>query len=132
MRTSLTILRVFLGGVFIMYSFTQLMDLQFPRRHIHSPIDQVEPMTLVWYFFGFSQPYKLFIALIQLVIGTLLTMSKTARIALLLYFPFAMNIAIMSWCFGLPLVVKVLATFVTIGSLGLIIRELAAYRKLLV
>ncbi|QHV99405.1 hypothetical protein [Spirosoma endbachense] len=114
-----------------MNSVIQFLDMQYPRRHIHEPIDQVDPVTLVWYFFGYSQPYRLFIALSELVLGMLIIIPNTSRLGVLLYFPFALNIAVMTWCFTHTLPVKVVSTFIAISSFYLIIRELSTYKKLL-
>ena len=124
-------LRIFLAGVFIMYSVSQFVDMQLPRRPIHDPIDQVNSVTLVWYFYGYSHPYRVFIAVSELVIGLLLAIPKTSRIGILLYLPFALNITAISWCFNQSLTVRILSTFIAIGSLYLIFKEQSTYKKLL-
>lgn len=131
MQYTLTILRVFLGGVFILYSISQFLDMQFPRRPIHDPIDQVDSITLVWYFYGYSQPYRVFIIVSELIVGLLLAIPRTSRIGILFYFPFALNIAVISWSFNQPFAVRVLSTFIAVSSLYLIFKERSTYKKFL-
>ena len=124
-------LRILLGSVFILYASVKFLGIQFPRMHTDQPIDQVDSVTLVWYFFGYSQPYVMLISFGELVAGLLIAIPKTSRLGVLLYFPLALNIAAINWCFNLPIDVKILSTFLALGSFYLIINDLAVYKKLL-
>jgi len=63
------------------------------------------------------------------VTGMLIAIPWTTRIGVLFYNPFAVHIAAISWCFSLPVAVKVLSTFIAIGSFCLIIEERSIYKK---
>jgi uncharacterized membrane protein YphA (DoxX/SURF4 family) len=130
-RHILTILRVFLGGIFILYAVIKFLGIQFPRVYLSENIDKIDSVTLLWYFFGYSQPYILTVATGELLVGTLMAIPKTTRIGVLFYFPFALNIAIVNWYFSLPLDVKILSTFLAISSLYLLVNNLPIYKKLL-
>lgn len=130
-RSIETGLRLFLGGVFILYAMLHFLNTQLPRVELHQPIDQVAPATLVWYFFGYSQPYMIAIATGELLVGLLIIISKTARIGILFYCPFALHIALINWCFNQSTLVKTLSTFLAISSFVLLINHLPFYRKII-
>lgn len=127
----LIILRVFLGSVFVLYATIKFLGIQFPRMQINESINYIDPVTLVWYFFGYSQPYMFTVATGELLTGILIALPKTTKIGVLFYFPFALNIAAVNWCFSLPMDVKLLSTFLALGSLYLLFNDINTYKRLL-
>lgn len=124
-------LRIFLGMVFVFYAAIKFLGIQFPKMEIDQNVNQIDGVTLVWYFFGYSQPYMILVAAGELLAGILIVIPKTTKIGVLLYFPFALNIAAVNWCFGLLYDVKILSTFLTLGSFYLLLNDLPVYKKLL-
>lgn len=124
-------LRIVLGGFFVLYAVIKFLGIQFPRMYLSDPIDQIDSVTLLWYFFGYSQPYMLTAAVGELVAGILIAVPKTTKIGALFYFPFALNIAVINWCFGLPYDVKTLSTFLALSSFYLVLNDIPSYKKLL-
>lgn len=128
----LTGLRIVLGGFFVLYAIIKFLGIQFPKMYLREPIDQIDSVTLLWYFFGYSQSYMLTAAAGELIAEILIAVPKTARIGVLFYFPLALNIAVINWGFGLPWDVKTLSTFLALSSFYLRLRDIPIYKKLLV
>ncbi|MGE0870173.1 MAG: hypothetical protein AB7P03_16530 [Kofleriaceae bacterium] len=120
-----------LGGVFVLYAIAKLAGSQFIQFELDTPMSEVSPVTLVWYFFGYSRPYAMAIAVTELVAGLLVIIPATARIGYPLYLAVAGNVALIDWCFGLPAPATLLATSLVIGAAILIVRHRAAYLALL-
>lgn len=124
-------LRIFLGIVFIFYAVIKFLGIQFPKMEIDQNLTQIDGVTLVWYFFGYSQLYMLMVASGELLAGMLIAVPKTTKIGVIFYFPFALNIAAVNWCFDLPYDVKILSAFLVLSSFYLLINDWSAYKKLL-
>lgn len=131
-HNTLTGLRIVLGGFFVLYAVIKFLGIQFPKMSLIEPIDQIDSVTLLWYFFGYSQPYMLTAAVGELIAGILIAVPKTTKIGTLFYFPLALNIAAINWYFGLPWDVKTLSTFLAISSFYLLLNDIPSYKKLLV
>lgn len=120
-----------LGVVFLLYAFAKFSGMQFMHLKIDAQVADVSSVTLVWYFFGYSKMYAMFIASGELIAGLLVLIPRTARIGYPLYFMIAANVAVIDWSFGLPAPATWLATSLAVGSLYLIVRERRAYLALL-
>lgn len=127
----LTGLRIVLGGFFVLYAVIKFLGIQFPKMYLSESIDQIDSVTLLWYFFGYSQPYMLTDAAGELIAGVLIAVPKTTKIGVLFYFPLALNIAVINWNFNLPCDVKILSTFLALGSFYLLLKNIPSYKKLL-
>ena len=112
-----TTTRIFLGGILVLYAYAKFSGSQFIKLELNENINSVEPALLVFYFFGYSQPYAMFCAVAELITGLLIAVPKTTRIGALIYFPFTLNIAVLDWCFGFPLSTKILISSLTLLSL---------------
>lgn len=124
------IIRLFLGVTFIIYAFAKFSGSQFSRLDINAQINDVDSITLVWYFFGYSHVYGLIIAIGQFFAGIFTIWNKTYRLGILIYFFMAFNIAVMDWCFELPIQASILATSLAVLSLVIIIDQRREYMKL--
>lgn len=91
----------------------------------------VDSITLVWYFFGYSHIYGLIIAFGQLIAAFLTIWNKTYRIGIIAYFFMASNIAVMDWCFKLPIPASILATSLATLSLIILIDQRREYLNLI-
>jgi uncharacterized membrane protein YphA (DoxX/SURF4 family) len=120
-----------LGSVFVLYAFAKFSGEQFMHFELYDRVADVHPVTLVWYFFGYSKSYAMFIAFGELLAGLLVLFPRTARIGYPLYFMIASNVAVLDWSFELPMPATLLATFLAAGSFYLMVRERRAYVGLL-
>jgi uncharacterized membrane protein YphA (DoxX/SURF4 family) len=120
-----------LGLVFLFYAEAKFSGNQFAHFELHDRVVDVDPVTLVWYFFGYSKTYAMFIACGELVAGLLVLIPWTARIGYPLYFGIAANVAVIDWSFGLPPEATWIATSLLVGSFYLLVRERRAYLRLL-
>lgn len=127
----LTVTRILLGGVFVLYAIAKFTGNQFIKLDLAEYASNMDPVMLVWYFFGYSQPYAMFCAVAELIIGLLIAIPQTTRLGALFYFPFALNIAVIDWCFDFPLPGKLLTVSLVLLSLMLIIADRKRYRELL-
>ena len=131
MRIVCQVLRLLLGGVFLSYAFAKFSGMQFSHTNLDGTLRELDSISLVWYFFGYSPVYGLFIAVGQLVAALLTIWNRTYRIGLLIYFSIALNIAVLDWCFHFPLPATLLATILALVSACLIFIERKYYRLLL-
>ncbi len=120
-----------LGLVFLVYACAKFSGNQFSYLPIHGRVEDVDPVTLVWYFFGYSRSYAMFIACGELVAGLLVLIPRTSRVGYPLYFLIAANVAMIDWSFGLPPQATWLATCLVAGSAYLIVQERRAYLRLI-
>jgi hypothetical protein len=124
------VLRIALGAVFLLYAYAKFAGHQFSRLELDDPINQIHPITLFWYFFGYSKGYAMFIACGELLAGLLVMFRRTSLIGLPLYCGIALNVTVLDWNFGLPVPATLLATSLFVVSLALIITERRAYLPL--
>jgi hypothetical protein len=119
-KTVVTIIRMILGVILLLYAFVKFAGIQFPKLEIYDAVNTLDPVLLVFYFYGYSQPYAFFCAVCELVVGLLVIIPKTSRFGLLCYFAFTLNIAVLDWCFSFALPAKLLATALCLISFLLI------------
>ena len=120
-----------LGLAFLVYAYAKFSGNQFSHFELYDRVADVHPITLVWYFFGYSRTYAMFIACGELVAGLLVLIPPTTRIGAPLYAVIAANVTVIDWSFGLPPQATWLATSLLIGALFLMFRERRAYARLL-
>jgi uncharacterized membrane protein YphA (DoxX/SURF4 family) len=131
MRIFDRVLATLLGLAFLLYAWAKFSGNQFAHFELHDRVDEVHPVTLVWYFFGYSRPYAMFIACGELVAAVLVLIPRTARLGYPMYFAIAANITVIDWSFGLPAPATWMATSLLAGSFYLLVRERRAYLRLL-
>lgn len=84
----LTTIRIVLGGVLVLYAYAKFSGHQFIKLELNGSANEIEPALLVFYFFGYSQPYAMFCpAAVELITGLMIAIPKTTRIGVLIYFP---------------------------------------------
>ena len=125
------IVATLLGLAFLVYASAKFSGKQFFHFELHDRVDDVQPITLVWYFFGYSRAYAMFIACGELVAGLLVLIPRTTRIGAPIYAMIAANVTVIDWSFGLPPLATWLATSLLVGALYLLFRERRAYARLL-
>ncbi len=118
------LLRLFLSATFLLYGLLKLTGGQFihgDSLHIDSATDVGS--TMVWKFFGWSWPYTIFIGMGEVVAALLVLIPRTRRLGYLMYFPIALNIAVMDVCFGFPMPATLLVSTLAAVCLFLMWRE---------
>jgi hypothetical protein len=125
------LVRFLLAAIFILYALAKFSGQQFMHLTISKPVNELAPIELVWYFFGYSKSYGLFIAAAQFTAGLLLLFQKTYRLGLPIYFGIAMNIAVLDWCFSFPVPATLLAISLALTSALLLWLERRRYAVLL-
>lgn len=119
-----------LGLVLLYYAFVKFTGQQFGRFELEGDVRQYPPSDLVWYFYGYSRPYAMFIASGELIAGLLVLIPRTTRIGLPLYFMIMVNIVAIDWSFSIGMSVQILSILLASGALYLMIRERRAYLRL--
>jgi hypothetical protein len=123
MNRVIAIIKVLLGSVLMLYAYAKFSGAQFPKLEIYDAVNTIDPVLLVFYFYGYSQPYAMFCAACELIAALLILVPRTSRFGLPAYFGFTLNIAVMDWCFQFALPAKLLITFLCGLSLLVIILD---------
>ena len=121
-------IRYLLGAIFIVYGVVKILGIQLFKLHLHGDINGFDSVTLVWYFFGYSQVYAKFIALAELSAGILIILPRTARLGTLMIFGMGLNITVMDYCFNFPSV-KYMVTLYTLLALILLLKDYRIYKR---
>jgi uncharacterized membrane protein YphA (DoxX/SURF4 family) len=127
MRYALTILRVSLAGVFIVYGTAKLLGGQFifGKAWVIDSRTTDRP-TLVWSFYGYSPIYGRLIGLMELGPAILLLIPRMRLLGALALFAVSANITVMDFCFDFP-PVKYISLILTAACAMLIVAD---WRKL--
>lgn len=125
------IVRWFCAVQFMIYGFAKVNGSQFTvlDSQLATPLEDVSPFWLVWYFFGYSGLYKGFIALIEIAGGVLLAFRRTALLGTLVLLAATVNIVLIDVGFGVAQAGLPMAIVLMCGLLYLLlphVRELLA------
>ncbi|MYA07650.1 MAG: hypothetical protein F4060_07375 [Holophagales bacterium] len=110
------------AGLFMLYGFAKVTGSQFTvlDSRLATPLEDVSGFWLTWYFFGYSDLYKGFVALVEIVGGGLLVFRRTALAGALVLLPATVNIVLVNIAFGVDLGATVVAIVLAFGLLYLI------------
>jgi len=107
-----------LGFILISYGLAKFWNGQFPGPGIAS-LEQVygnfSPMGLAWRFFGYSETYKTFMGLAEIIPGVLLLFRRTSVLGALLAIAVTTNIVLVNFSFDVP--VKLFSAHLLVFSL---------------
>lgn len=109
--------RYFVGITLIKYGVSKFMIGQFPSPSILSmeqTFGNFSPMGLAWRFFGYSDLYKGFMGVSEIVAGGLLLFRRTVVVGAMLSIAVAMNIVMVNFSFDVP--VKLLSSHLLLFS----------------
>jgi len=97
--------RLALAAVFLLYGSLKLLGGQFVYDWHQQTFTRGDENghVMIWYFFGYSRAYGVFVASCEIVPALLLLWPRTARLGTLVLFAVSTNIAVMDVCFGVPL-----------------------------
>ena len=117
------IVRWFCAVQFLIYGFAKVNGSQFTvlDSQLATPLEDVSPFWLVWYFFGYSGLYKGFIALIEIAGGVLLTFRRTALLGTLVLLAAIINIVLIDVGFGVARAGLPMALVLACGLLYLLV-----------
>jgi uncharacterized membrane protein YphA (DoxX/SURF4 family) len=101
---SQTILRYFLGYIFLLYGFAKVFQQQFYSlpSTLDTPLGDISGIQLTWRFFGYSYAYTLFVAGSQIIGSILLFFRRTTTLAVILLLPVVANIVFVNFTHSIP------------------------------
>ncbi|GAA0881458.1 hypothetical protein GCM10009120_00540 [Sphingobacterium siyangense subsp. cladoniae] len=113
-----------MATVIISYAAAKLLETQFTSQPsvFDKPLSALSGFELTWYYFGYSKWYGNAIAVAQLISALLLFFRKTARIGVILFLTFIVNILLMDFAFdiqgakGMATVLTLMAVFVLLSD----------------
>jgi hypothetical protein len=118
-------LRITLAITLLGYGFAKIYPGQFGLgpglAALNETYGQSSPMHLLWFFMGFSRPYAIFGGLMEAIPGVLLLFERTETIGALGAAAVMMNVAIMNFCYDVP--VKLYSTHLLVMSLFLLLPD---------
>jgi hypothetical protein len=113
----IVVLRYYVGFMLIHYAVAKLHNGQFPSPSVAGMLTTYgdsSPMGLAWRFMGYSDGYKWFMFVAEMM-GTLLLFRRTATIGAFLSLMTCLNIMLINYFFDVP--VKLLSTALVIMCL---------------
>ncbi|SIN79805.1 hypothetical protein [Algoriphagus halophilus] len=97
--------RYYVGLTLISYGIAKFLIGQFPGPSFYSMdilVGDISPMGLAWRFFGYSDTYKIFMGLSELIAGFLLLFRRTAILGALVAISVCLNIVLVNFSFDVP------------------------------
>ncbi|WP_010269137.1 hypothetical protein [Paenibacillus senegalensis] len=113
-----TTFRLFLGIIFLIYGMVKLVFGQFGEPTPEIAALHSEGFVLAWTFFGYSRLYELFIGVGEVAAGILIMIPRTAALGTAIYFPIALNVMLVNYCYSIG--VQDLSTVLTVLCLVLL------------
>jgi hypothetical protein len=99
------------------YAVGKIWPLQFGQvlpYTLEQHVGELRPMRLLWSFMAYSQPYYMFVGWMELAVVLLLCFRRTTTLGALLCLPVMANVALLNWCYGVP--VKLFSTMVVLSA----------------
>jgi hypothetical protein len=137
-----TFCRYFSATMILIYGFAKIIGTQFSTSLItyDTPVGALEGMDLVWFYFGYSYPYAVFIALSQITASFFLFFRKTVRLGSMLLICIMVNIVAVDIAFEvdfdafiMAIVLLGMALFIFLSEFPLMIKyfisEPSLYQK---
>nr|WP_106782640.1 hypothetical protein [Lysinibacillus timonensis] len=113
-----TTFRLFLASTFIIYGLAKIVMGQFGAPPPEIADMRGEGFTLAWTFFGYSRLYEVVIGIGEVVAALLLLIPKTKTLGAVVFFPIAVNVMLVNYCFDIG--VQDLSTVLTVMCLCLL------------
>jgi len=125
--------RFALLSVMISYGAVKVIKSQFPDPspdRLLQPYGDASPMGLLWTFMGVSAAYNVFSGLAEMIGGLLLAFRRTALLGALVSFGVLLNIALLNFCYDVP--VKLFSCHLLAMAIFLTLPDLRRLTDLLV
>ncbi|TDK47923.1 hypothetical protein [Algoriphagus formosus] len=97
--------RYFVGLTLISYGVAKFLEGQFAGPSFYSMeilVGDISPMGLAWRFFGYSDTYKIFMGLSEIIAGLLLLIRRTSILGALVSIAVCLNIVLVNFSFDVP------------------------------
>lgn len=106
------------------YAVAKLYPQQFPAISpgtLDTRVGELSPFSLLWTFMQYSRVYSVFAGVMELAVVLLLCFRRTATLGALLCIPVMINVALMNWCYGVP--VKLYSTITVLSAAVLVLYD---------
>ena len=126
----LTLVRYYVAMVALSYGIIKLFGQQmlFPSLSaLATPLGDLLPMRLSWYFIGYSAPYQFFSGAAEFVAGVLLLWRRTSMLGALVAAGVFLNVMMLNLCYDIPVKLYsihlfVLSVFLLLGDAERLVR----------
>ncbi|WP_375447974.1 hypothetical protein [uncultured Fibrella sp.] len=120
-----TVIRYSIAFNLASFGWKKVFGLQFivPPDLAGEPMNLQSGETLVWYFFGYSHPFGLITALIQIIGSYFLLVRRTFLLSCLVLFTLMLNIALVDIFYHLNAGALIQAVILTLGLLFLLLTD---------
>lgn len=120
-----TFCRYFVATMILLYGFAKILGTQFssPLMTYDTPVGELSGMELTWFYFGYSYPYTLFIALSQIAASMLLFFRKTVRLGIILFLCIMTNIVVIDITYGVDVDAFIMALLLTAMGVFIFVSE---------
>lgn len=118
------IIRYFLVGIFFIYAFAKFYRSQFmpiPEFQLDTRLGDLRPQRLLWFYFGHSYAYVLFVALSEATGALLLAFRRTYVLGAMVLFVVISNIVFVNYAYEIE--VKFSAAIYLIMTIFLLLEE---------
>ena len=126
-KWSLVYARYFVGLTLISYGVAKFLVGQFPGPSLYSMdvlYGEMSPMGLAWRFFGYSDTYKIFMGISEILAGFLLLFRRTVVLGALGSIAVCTNIVLVNFSFDVP--VKLFSSHLLVFSILVLLPSLKA------
>jgi hypothetical protein len=120
----LIILRYYVALVSFRYGIIKVFALQMPfpsLSQLATPIGDLSPMRLAWFFIGYSQPYEVFSGLAECLAGALLLFRRTSTLGALVAVSVFLNVCMLNLSYNI--VVKLFSIHLFVFSCILLVSD---------
>lgn len=126
-----TFCRYFSATMLLIYGFAKIIGTQFttPLITYDTPVGALGGMELVWFYFGYSYSYTLFIALSQITASLLLFFRKTVRLGTVLFLCIMVNIIAVDLAYEVDLDALIMAVVLTCMGLFIFLSEFPLFLR---
>lgn len=107
--------RYYLGMMMVVYGMSKVFHLQMPSPRLFQlvqPFGDKSPMGLAWSYVGYSEAFSMFTGLAEVLGGVLLFFRRTTTLGALLVAAVMCNVAVMNFCFYIPVKLYSILLFV--------------------
>lgn len=101
----LVITRYFVAMHALSYGIIKLFTKQMifpPLSALATPLGDLLPMRLSWYFIGYSTPYQFFSGAVEFIAGVLLLFRRTSTLGAFVAASVFLNVMILNLCYDIP------------------------------
>ncbi|MGK6352200.1 DoxX family protein [Parapedobacter sp. DT-150] len=126
------LVRYYLAMIMMSYGTSKVFHLQMPSPSLWQlvqPFGDKSPMGLAWSYVGYSSAFSMFTGLTEVIGGLLLFFRRTTTLGALLVAAVMLNVAVMNFCFHIPVKLYstqllVMAVFLLLGDGDRLLRVL--------